>query len=70
VTPHVLRYTFAANAIMQGWNRRDLQIHLGHAHLKTTTNYFPRNVLQTDDEGSLSTDFLSPNYHIALHESL
>lgn len=39
VTPHVLRHCFSTHVLDAGGNIRDLQEHLGHAHLETTMVY-------------------------------
>lgn len=38
-TPHVLRHCFATHVLDAGGNIRDLQDHLGHAHVETTMGY-------------------------------
>jgi len=38
-TPHVLRHTFACQALLSGMNIRTLQRRLGHSSLEITAKY-------------------------------
>lgn len=53
VVPHVLRHTYAVNALCSGVDIRTLQRRLGHADIATTAlylKYVPDNILNGSEE--------------------